>query len=118
MNDIIIVRDKVPLSKVKELAKKTYTTMIKGAVDIEREVLALGGEWHIDANNTLVADGSKQKNLWGFNIVFSNPPEKWLEYHSLINIRPAQGNKSMEIENEKVRKRIADIVSTRVETNL
>ena len=54
----------------------------------------------------MIEDGSKQNNLWGFNIYLNKPKESRLEYNSLINIRPKQGNRNMEIENEEIKNKI------------
>lgn len=113
--NIKIIRDKISKSELEELAKEFYVEMVKGVADIDREIIALGGEWHIDANSILIEDGSKQNNLWGFNIYLSKPKEERLEYNSLINIRPAQYNVSMEIESEEIKNKIFDIVNKLVE---
>ena len=113
--NIKIVRDKITKSELEELAKEFYVEMVKGVADIERDIIALGGEWHIDANSILIEDGSKQNNLWGFNIYLNKPKESRLEYNSLINIRPKQGNRNMEIENEEIKNKIFDIVNKLVE---
>ena len=95
---IVIVSETIPLAEMREIAKEFYEDMIKGVVDIDRGVIALGGEYHMDANNVLIADGSQQTDIWGFNVYLDRPREEWLEYTSLINIRPLQGNKSMTVE--------------------
>jgi len=89
--------------------------MIKGVADIERGTIALGGEWHMDANQVLIEDGSNQENLWGFNIYLNKSRKEMLEYNSLINIKPRQGNRNMEIENEEIKKKILEIVNNLVE---
>lgn len=113
--DIRIIRDKITKLELEKLAKEFYVEMVKGVADIERDIIALGGEWHIDANSILIEDGSKQNNLWGFNIYLNKPKESRLEYNSLINIRPKQGNRNMEIENEEIKNKIFDIVNKLVE---
>lgn len=97
------------------MAKEFYVEMVKGVADIEKDIIALGGEWHMDANQILVENGSNQENLWGFNIYLNKPRKEMLEYNSLINIRPKQGNKSMEIESEEIKNKIFEIVSSLVE---
>ena len=92
--NIKIIRDKMTKLELEELAKEFYVEMIKGVVDIKKEIIALGGEWHMDANLVLIEDGSKQENLWGFNVYLNKPKGKMVEYNSLINIRPKQGNMS------------------------
>ena len=68
--NIKIVDKKISEKKLREIAKDFYVTMIKGVVDIERGILAMGGEFHMDANMVLIGNGSKQQNVWGFNWYF------------------------------------------------
>ncbi|BDA71772.1 hypothetical protein CAL7716_059380 [Calothrix sp. PCC 7716] len=68
---------------------------IKLAVDIERRVLAGGGEMHYYCEQELLEDGSKQKDIWGAG--FEVDTQK-ITYDSLINIRSPQ-NRSMEISD-------------------
>ena len=113
--NIKIITEKITKLELEELAKEFYVEMVKGGADIEKGIIALGGEWHIDANIVLMDDGSKQENLWGFNIYLNKEKSEMLEYNSLINIRPKQGNKSMEIESEEIRNKIFEIVNKLVE---
>lgn len=111
---IKIVKDKISLEELKALAKEFYDTMIKGAADIERGVVAFGGEYHMEANMALIENGSGQSNLWGFNVYLKKPREDWLEYISLINIRPADGNFDMMIGDEQIRQKVKEIVNSRI----
>lgn len=113
--NIKIIRDKITRPELEELAKEFYREMVKGVADIERRIIALGGEWHMDSNQVLIADGSSQENLWGFNIYLNKQAGERLEYNSLINIRPGQGNRSMEVENSEIKGKIFDIISELVE---
>ncbi len=88
--------------------------MVKGVVDVEQGVIAIGGEYHIDANNILIQNGSQQKNLWGFNVRLDKPPDSWIEYTSLINIRPAEGNPDMEIQDLALRATMKKIIDSRI----
>jgi len=108
--EILIVRDAVDQKTLEALAGEWHDDMVKGVADINRGVIALGGEWHMDANNVLLADGSKQEDVWGFNIYPNESGEDAIEYISLINIRPLQGNTEMEIKDETLRARILGIV--------
>ena len=111
---IKVVKEKIKLEEVKELAKEFYVSMIKGVVDIEKEIIALGGEFHMDANIVLMENGSDQSDVWGFNIQLEKTPEDWLEYTSLINIRPALGNLSIEISDQKLRDKMKAIIDTKI----
>jgi hypothetical protein len=108
--EIIIVREPISLAEVQERAKVWHGDMIKAVADIEQGIFALGGEWHMDANNVLISADADQSNLWGFNIYPNAEGEDTLEYFSLVNIRPAQGNRSMEIADVTVREKIRNIV--------
>jgi Protein of unknown function (DUF5674) len=104
--DILIVRERIDQGTLLALAEEWHHSLVKGVADIERNCIALGGEWHIDANNRLIADGSRQENLWGFNIYPKETGDTAIEYTSLINIRPAQGNRSMEIADQETRQAV------------
>ncbi len=108
--NIKIVDEKITESELREIAKDFYVSMIKGVVDIEREIIAIGGEYHIDSNNILIENGSKQQNLWGFNWYFDKIGEKQIEYTSLINIRPKQNNRTMEVQDIFLRDKMKDII--------
>lgn len=115
--NIKIIKDKITLAEAREIGKEFYDEMVKGVMDIDREVCALGGEYHIDAGNVLIEDGSKQNDIWGFNIVFTTDGGYFLEYTAMINIKPALGNRDMEIKDEKVREKIKKIVETRIKND-
>src|SRR3989338_5376095 len=79
---------------------------VKAAVDVEKGVLSLGCDLHIDCAEELIQHGSASKNIWGFNIY----PDHSLDFISLINIRPSEGNRSMEIKDDKLQAVISAIV--------
>ena len=51
---IKIIDKKISKDELQEIAKEFYVVMIKGVVDVERDILAVGGEYHMDANNVLI----------------------------------------------------------------
>ena len=95
---------------VKEKIKKEnlQTPFTKAVADIERGIMAVGCELHFDCAEELMQDGSASKNLWGFNIY----PDKSLDFVSLINIRPAEHNRSMKIEDQEICRKIQAIADT------
>lgn len=113
--NIRIINNKISEKELREIAKDFYGNMIKGVVDIEREILAMGGEYHMDANNVLIENGSIQQNVWGFNWYFEKSGDERIEYVSLINIRPKQGNRVMEVQDsflrDKMKKKILKFLS-------
>jgi len=108
--NIKIIDKKISESELREIAKDFYGNMVKGVVDIEREIVAMGGEYHMDANIVLTDDGSKQRNIWGFNWYFDKLGDERIEYISLINIRPKQGNRIMEVQDLSLRDRMKSVI--------
>ena len=114
--DIRILKEPIPLSDVAALAKSQFGDMIKATVDVDREVLALGGDLHADEEALLLEDGSKQEHLWGINIYPEKPDKDRVEFDSMINIRPSQNNRSRGVEDPATRERIARIVRRLVQS--
>jgi hypothetical protein len=83
-----------------------FGDMVKYVVDVERDVIAVGGELHADAEQVLLERGSAQSTLWGANYYPGRGRERCIEFTSLINIRPARGNPGMEVVDEMVQQRI------------
>lgn len=112
--NIKIVSDSITLDELREIGKEFYVGKIKGVVDIEKELVAFGGEYHIDSNKVLIENSSEQKNIWGFNIDFNKPKEDWIEYTSLINIRPVQENYDMEVFDQDIRNKMKEIINSKI----
>ncbi|MBF0122568.1 MAG: hypothetical protein HQL21_04045 [Candidatus Omnitrophica bacterium] len=112
---IKIVSDKISKTELQELAKETYVEMIKAVADVKLRLVAFGGELHADSEAVLLAGGSAQEDLWGFNIQFDGELEEGIEYTSLINIRPRDGNRSLQVTSSRVRQAILDLVKQRVD---
>lgn len=110
MKEIRIVRDKVELEELLQMAQDGFLDFVKAVVDVEHETMAVGGQMHADAEKVLLEEGSSQANLWGINIFPHKPREQMVEYTSLINIRPRQGNRKMAVESAEVREKIQQIV--------
>ena len=111
MPDIIIVDNSISLADLKELAKQRFGDMVKGVVDVEKSVMAVGGELHADEEALLLEQGSKQDDLWGFNIYIDQSPDTWLEFNSMINIRPSQNNPSRDIQSDEMKNKVTEIVN-------
>ncbi len=115
--NIKIIKEKINREKLEEIAKENYGDMVKAVVDIKRRVIAIGGELHADANELLIKDGSNQEDVWGINIYPDNPAEKRIVFSSLINIRPLQNNRSLDVEDKKIRTRIKEVINKLIELN-
>ena len=94
-----------------EIAKETFEVMVKAVVDVEKRIMAVGGELHADANAVLLEQGSRPQDLWGINL-YPGKSSDWIEYIALINLKPAVGNRSMQIKDPALCKRIEEIVNS------
>jgi len=107
--DIVLVESRLDPAELRRLVVAHFEDMVKYVVDVERGVAAVGGELHADEEALLLERGSRQGDLWGANYYPGKGEDGCIEYTSLINIRPAQGNRSMVIEDDSVRERVREI---------
>jgi len=109
--EIKIIKEEISLQEVKKMAEDQYGDMIKAVVDIEKGIMAIGGELHSDANELLIEkEGCSQENVWGINIYPDESRDKCIVFNSLINVKPLSNNRTLGVENEEVRDRIKKIV--------
>jgi hypothetical protein len=101
-------------SELKQMATATFGNLVKAVVDVDKEIIAVDAELHSDLEALLLADGSKQKNLWGINFYPDMQGNDFIEFDSMINMRPSQGNRSRGIEDEEMRNKVIGIVTKRV----
>lgn len=102
------------MAEVRALAELRFGDMVKASVDIGREVMAIGGELHSDEEAMLLADGATQADVWGINLYPDQTGDDWIEFDSMINVRPGQGNRSRGVEDPALRRRIRDVVNALV----
>lgn len=112
---LVTERERISREKLKRLAAETFGQLIKAVVDLEKEAMVINGEFHADEEALLLTTGSKQENLWGINLYPSITDKTWVEFDSMINLRPSLGNRSREIEDSKIRRRIIETVDRLVE---
>jgi hypothetical protein len=102
---IYLLREPASSAQLQEMLQENKG-MIKIVVDIRRRILSGGGEMHSDCETILLDNGSEQDDLWGANWY---PAEKRIEFESLINIRPRQGNRNILIQDEAIRRQVESI---------
>jgi hypothetical protein len=103
--DILVLAQRIERADLVRLLT-VFGDMIKYVVDVERGVVAIGGELHADAEHVLLEHGSRQTDLWGANYYPGRGREDCIEFTSLINIRPARGNRGMQVEDPTIREHI------------
>jgi hypothetical protein len=111
MPEIEIIRTRVALEHLRALAEGLFGELVKAVVDIGQGAMAIGGELHADEEALLLSAGSKQSDLWGINLYPAQHGEiDWIEFDSMINVRPRHGNRSRSVEDPETRRRIIEIV--------
>lgn len=104
--------EKISVTELRQMAEKMYGTLVKADVDVVRRILLIDMDMHADGEAYLLDTGSNQADLWGINL----HPDKFgtggfVEFDSMINIRPRQNNPSRDVRDESVRKQICAIVN-------
>ena len=105
-----IINTTLSLDELKTMARNRFGNLVKAVVDVEREIMAVDGELYSDEEALLLENGSLQRNLWGINIYPELEEKDWIEFDSIINIRPSQGNRSRGVEDPALKEKIIRIV--------
>jgi hypothetical protein len=114
--DNILVDKTIGIKILQDIAANGYGDMIKAVVDIEKSIMVLGSEMHVDAEALMIEKlDCEQKNLWGINIYPELSKEDRLEFDSMINIRPYQNNSSRDVLNPELRQIIRRIVDSLIQ---
>ena len=108
---IKIVKTPIKKSELAEIAKEEFGDIVKAVVDTEQEIMAIGGELHADEEVLLTEkESSKRENTWGINIYPKKAGEDFIEFDSMVNLKPNFGNRLRGVENSEVQNKIRGIV--------
>lgn len=105
-----IIEKQIPLQTLVEMQDNYFGDMVKAVVDVRREILAVDAELHADLEKCLLETGSDQRDIWGINLYPELDGEDFVEFDSMINIRPYQNNPSRDVLDLELRNRILAIV--------
>jgi hypothetical protein len=103
-------QDPIPLDELRRLAAGRFGDLVKAVVDLERRLMIADADLHADQEAEFLAGGSRQQDLWGINPYPELPPGDWIEFDSMINLRPSFGNRSRSVDDPAMRDRIAELV--------
>jgi len=106
-----IIKDKISVQELKRMSQKMFDNLVKAVVDIEKEIMAVDADLHADEEKLLLENGSKQVDLWGINIYPDKEGGDFIEFDSMINIRPSQNNRTRSVDNPKIIGKIVNIVN-------
>ena len=107
-----LIKEKIKIEELEQMAKKMFGDLVKAVVDIRKEMMVVDGELHADEETLLIEMGSDQRDLWGINLYPElKGHEDFIEFDSMINLRPSQGNRSRGIDDLSIQKKIREIVN-------
>lgn len=108
---MLVLETPINKTELASIAANFYGDMVKAVADIDKEILAIDAEFHADLERELLNNGSDQESLWGFNLYPEADEEDFIEFDSLINIRPRQGNPSRDVEDPSRREKIVALTN-------
>ena len=106
-----IIKEQITVEELKEMSQKMFGNIVKAVVDVEKEIMAVDGELHADGEMLLTEDGSKRENVWGINFHLNDLGNDFVEFDSMINLKPHLGNRTRGVNNEETRKKIIEVVN-------
>ena len=110
-----IIEKEIALDELKKMAENMFGNFVKAVVDVEKNIMAVDAELHADLEALLLENGLEQKNIWGINIYPELEGDDFVEFDSMINLRPSQGNRSRDVEDPKIREKIMAVVNKLVQ---
>ena len=110
-----LIEKKIPLKELKDIAEGKFGNLVKAVVDVEKEIIVVDAELHSDEEAHLLSQGSKQNNLWGINLYPEIKGDDFIEFDSVINLRPSFGNNSRGVDDPKIKDKIVGIVEKLIE---
>lgn len=106
-----LVDKSIQICELDQMVETGFYEVVKAVVDIHKEIMVIDAEMHADEEQWLLENGSNQEDLWGINLYPKLPPEKWIEFDSMINIRPWANNRTRGVEDSLIKVKILDIVN-------
>ena len=108
---IVDTDHRIRLDELSEMAEAMFGDLVKAVVDIEKHSMVVDAELHADEEAILMEHGSNQNDLWGINLYPALQGDDFVEFDSMINLRPSQENRSRVVENPEIREKILRIVN-------
>lgn len=105
------MKDSISKKELIDIARGQFGNLVKAVVDVNQGIMAVGGEMHADEEMVLMEqEGSKREYTWGINLYLEKTSDDWIEFDSVINLKPSFGNRSRDVDNPEIQKKIRNIV--------
>lgn len=106
-----IIKEPIKKSVLLAMANEEFGDIVKAVVDVRQGIMAVGGELHSDEEILLSEqEGSKREDVWGINFYPKKSMDEWIEFDSMINLKPHFGNRSRDVESAEIREKIREII--------
>ncbi len=106
-----LVDKNISIDELKTMAPQIFGGLVKGVVDVKKGIMVVDGEMHADEEKFLLESGSNQDDVWGINLYPEKSGDSFIEFDSMINIRPRLNNFSRGVDDEKLRKKIISVIN-------
>src|SRR3989338_5387174 len=114
--DPTVVKDTISVSALKALAHELYGDVIKAVADVRQGILGVGGEFHSEIERVLIEQyGAQRADTWGINLLLEKTGDDFIEFDSMINLKPSLGNRTRHVESEEIKEKILQIISRLVQ---
>jgi len=105
-----LVDKKITLEELKKMSSRMFGGLVKAVIDVKKSVMVVDGAMHADEEKHLIDIGCDQDDLWGINLYPELTGSDFIEYDSIINIRPRINNFTRGIENKSIKDKIEKII--------
>lgn len=110
--EIKIIKKPISRVELKKAVGDNFGDIVKAVVDVEKEIMAIGGEMHMDELELLIKkENSNHQNIWGINLLTEKEDDQFIEFDSMVNLKPAFGNHTRGVDNPEIQKKIIEIVN-------
>lgn len=111
MTEIKVIKESISRAELKRLASEQFGDVIKAVVDVEQGIMGVGGELHVDIQSLLVEkENSRGEDTWGINLYLEKSGEEFIEFDSMVNLKPALGNKTRSVESTEIKSEIREMI--------
>jgi hypothetical protein len=108
----VTATEPITIDDLRRFVPGRFRDFVKGVVDLRRGVLLIDADMHADQEAVLLAEGSDQRDLWGINLYPQVDGPDWLEFDSMINLRPSFGNRSRGVDDTATRDAVSALVGS------
>jgi len=105
-----LIEQAITIEVLKQMAEQSFGDFVKAVVDIEQRIMVVDAMMHADEEKYLLEKGSAQENLWGVNLYPDFEEDRWIEFDSMINLRPSFGNNTRSIDDKKIQDRVIEVI--------